>query len=401
MSKGLLNINLPTGTRDIVFDEADLYTEIESRLTGVFKKNGFREIRTPAIEYYDVYDYEPKAIEQDSMYKLTDIGGRLMVMRPDNTMPASRLISTKLRGETLPQKLYYNQSVYKINKGDSGRRSEIIQSGVELIGAGGILGDLACISLALESLRAIGLPFKVEIGHVGYFNSLLDELDLDADERKIVRGYVDAKNSVSLNLMNKMSSFDKIRKIPLLYGGEEVFAQAEALADGNVAALEALGYVKKLYSMLVDAGYGDCIMVDLGIVHKIDYYTGVVFGGYIEGAGEPVLRGGRYDNMLDNFEYHAPATGFGVNVCLVADAMNMADKGVKNDRSNDVVIHFTAESFTAAEKLKKELDASGTSAEYSCFESVCDTVKYARERGIGRVAEVTSDGTKITEVSAL
>nr|MBQ4319366.1 ATP phosphoribosyltransferase regulatory subunit [Clostridia bacterium] len=401
MSKGLMNINLPTGTRDIVYDEADIYTDIENRLTGVFRKNGFREIRTPAIEYYDVYNYEAQAIPQESMYKLTDIGGRLMVIRPDNTMPAARVISTKLRSAGLPQKLYYNQTVYKINTGYTGRRSEIIQSGVELIGADGLTGDLVCISCALQSLRALGLPCKIEIGHVGYFNALVDEFDLDEAEKREVRAFVDAKNSVSLNLMKKMSGFDKIRKIPLLYGGAEVFEEAARLADGNTKALEALDYVKTLYGMLVDAGYGEYVMIDMGIVHKIDHYTGVVFGGYIEGAGEPVLTGGRYDNLLDNFDYHAPATGFAVNVCLVADAMHMLGVKPENDEKERCVICFETAAFAAAEKLKRELDADGIECEYSCFDTFEDTVKYARERGIAKIAEVTANGTKVTEAAAL
>nr|MBQ4318248.1 ATP phosphoribosyltransferase regulatory subunit [Clostridia bacterium] len=401
MSKGLLNINLPTGTRDIVYDEADLYREIENRLTGVFRKNGFREIRTPAIEYYDVYNYEAQAIPQESMYKLTDIGGRLMVMRPDNTMPAARVISTKLRSEGLPQKLYYNQTVYKINKGYTGRRSEIIQSGVELIGAKGLTGDLISISCALQSLKALGMPYKLEIGHVGFFNALVDELDLDDDGKREVRAYVDAKNSVSLGLMNKLAKFDKIRRIPLLYGGSEVFAQAAELAVGNAKALEALEYVKTLYGMLVDAGYGDHVMVDMGIVHQIDYYTGVVFGGYIEGAGEPVLTGGRYDNLLDNFDYHAPATGFAVNVCLVADAMHR--NGVKNESTDAdrCVIFFEADRFADAEKIRCELDGKGIDCEYSCFETLDETINYAKIKGIARIANVTADGTEVKEVASL
>ncbi|MBR3297278.1 MAG: ATP phosphoribosyltransferase regulatory subunit [Firmicutes bacterium] len=401
MSQGLRNINLPLGTRDIVYDEAALYTDIERRLTGVFSANGFREIRTPAIEYHDVYSYEQQAIPEESMYKLTDNTGRLAVLRPDNTMPAARVIATKLRKEPLPQKLYYNQNIYRINSGYSGRRSEIIQSGVELIGAGGMTGDLICLSCAVEALKALELPFKIEIGHVGYFNALLDELDMTDEEKRQTRAFVDAKNSVSLNLSHRLATFDRIRRIPLLYGGEEVFAEAAELAAGNAGALEALNHVSRLYRMLVDAGYGEFVIVDMGIVHKIDYYTGVVFGGYIEGAGEPVLNGGRYDNLLDHFGCQAPATGFAVNVCLVADAMlkNGRSAPLKNERR--CVLHFTPDCFAEAEAYKKALSEKGYLCEYSCFDSFEDTLSYTRTRRIGHIARISKDGAELMEVNAI
>ena len=64
---------------------------------------------------------------------------------------------------------------------------------------------------------------------------------------------------------------------------------------------EALAYLRELYQELDQAGYGGFVRFDLGLVHQIDYYTGVVFRGYVEGAGAPVLSGGRYDNLVELF----------------------------------------------------------------------------------------------------
>lgn len=40
-------------------------------------------------------------------------------------------------------------------------------------------------------------------------------------------------------------------------------------------------------------------MIDLGLAQRNDYYSDIVFSGYVEGSGEPVLIGGRYDKLLD------------------------------------------------------------------------------------------------------
>ena len=70
-------------------------------------------------------------------------------------------------------------------------------------------------------------------------------------------------------------------------------------------------------------------MIDLGIVHSLDYYTGVVFRGYMAGAASPVLAGGRYDTLISRFNNDIPATGFGVNISEVADTIIKANRDAK------------------------------------------------------------------------
>lgn len=387
-----MNQNTPEGTRDIIFDEVSLYTGITDRLSRVFETNGFRPVATPVIEYYDVFDAD-KSIRQESMYKLTDMSGRLVVLRADNTTPMARVAATKLKRLDLPQKLYYNQSIYRINNGWSGRRSEILQSGIEIIGATGIKSDLVCINAAIQSLAALGPDYKIELGHVGYYNAMIKELDLGEDETRRLRTYVERKNA------GKLAEYDKISKIPLLYGGDEVFDRALALSEGNAEATGALAYIRTLYDTLCSSGCSERVMVDMGIVHNIDYYTGTVFRGYIEGAGEPVLTGGRYDNLIKSFGESCPATGFAVNVCLVADTI-MKKNGVPEHEKPEYIIHFDADSFTGAEHFRQTLESKGIRYEYSCFDDLNKTVSYAADKSIPNIAYADKSGVKIMTVGS-
>ncbi|MBO5220136.1 MAG: ATP phosphoribosyltransferase regulatory subunit, partial [Clostridia bacterium] len=345
MSK--LNKNIPEGTRDLLYSEADLYEKVTSDFTKIYESAGFGRVVTPAIENYDLIAAINRSIQQENLYKLTDNTGHLLVIRPDNTTPIARVAATKLKNAVLPQKLYYNQSIYRINSENSGKRNEILQSGIELVGAGGLKSDLLCIMTALETLKCLNLNLKLEIGHVCYFNALLSELNLSEDEAITVRSFVEAKNFVSLNMFDKNLQNEKIRKLPLLYGNEEVFAEAEKLAEGNADAIAALDYVRALYDLLVSAGYGDDIMIDMGIVHKFDYYTGLVFRGYIDNAGEPVLKGGRYDKLLDSFDFDTPATGFAINVCAVVDSLIKAGN-LPAMRHADAIVHCDDATVAAA-----------------------------------------------------
>ncbi len=382
MSK--LDKTIPEGTRDLLYQEAELYNAISSDFAKIYEAAGFSLISTPNIENYNLFTAVNPSLREENIYKLTDNTGKLLVIRPDNTTPIARVVATKLKGATLPQKLYYNQHIYRVNGENSGMRGEILQSGIELVGGGGIKSDLLCIITALEVLKSIGLDFKLEIGHVGYFNALISSMELDEDEAMTVRTFVEAKNFVSLNMFDKNLRNDTIRRLPLLYGNAEVFAEAEKLADGNTQALAALSYVKTLYDTLNSAGYGEHIMVDMSMVHKFDYYTGTVIRGYIDRAGEPVLKGGRYDKLLEKFDYDVPATGFGVNVCAVADALIKSGR-LMEENPADAIVHYTPNTVGAAVELMNSYRESGKICEMSVFDTIEETEEYAKKMQIKKV----------------
>ena len=392
------NKKLPEGMRDTLFGDVLLCRDIEKRLSKAYLAAGFRQIMTPAVEYMSVFDNDSLGMLEESMYKLTDNGGHLAVLRADNTMPMARVAATKLRNEPLPLKLYYDQKIYRINNDYSGHRSEILQSGVEFIGVSGLRADLIILTTALEALKSLGTGYKLEIGNAAFCNALIEALGLDEKENRKVKALIDTKNTVSLgNSADGANGIDKIRRIPLLFGGSEVFAEAKELAAGNEAALSALDYVMTLYSALDEAGWGDKVLIDLGIVNTMDYYTGAVFRGYIDGAGEPVLIGGRYDRLIASFGYDTPATGFAVNVGLVADTLSKSGRRTEYDIS-EYMVNFSPDSYGKAAALTNEYRAKGIRVELSPFDSVENTLEYARKTGIRRVAAVTNEKTEIIDV---
>ena len=383
-----LNLTIPEGTRDLLYREARLYDSVCADFNRIYESAGFSKISTPTVENYDLFTKVNPSLKDENIYKLIDNTGHLLVIRPDNTTPIARVVATKLKGAPLPQKLYYNQHIYRVNSDYSGMRNEMLQSGIELVGASGIKSDLLCIMTALDTLRSLGLNFKLEIGHVGYFNALVSEMALSEDEIMTVRSFVEAKNFVSLGMFDKNLQNDVIRQLPLLYGSEEVFEAAEKLAGGNADALAALDYVRSLYGALCDAGYADNIMVDMGMVHKFDYYTGTVMRGYIDRAGEPVLKGGRYDKLLCQFDYDVPATGFAINVCAVCDALIKSGK-LEGEKHSDAVVYYSVDRLQDAIKIREEYAAKGLVCELSVFDTLEATREYAAAMRIAEVVDLT------------
>jgi ATP phosphoribosyltransferase regulatory subunit len=82
-------------------------------------------------------------------------------------------------------------------------------------------------------------------------------------------------------------------------------------------------------------GLEDQIIIDFGLVNQADYYSSIVFRGYIRSVGEPVLSGGRYDHLLKDFGYDVPAIGFAFNVDLLSlNILKKLDDTYSAERAN-------------------------------------------------------------------
>lgn len=390
---------VPEGTCDQLFKECDALRNVQRHMTELFKSRGFNEVITPSIEFYDVFDGTANAMPQEIMYKLIDNKGRILVLRPDNTLPVVRVASTKLKGFQPPLRLFYNQNVFRVSPAHSGRRDEIPQCGVELLGVGGIKADLEVIITAIEALKSVTDNFRFEIGHVGFFKTIINELNAADEEKEQIRKYIEAKNYPALAKILEESSLPDtyilaLIELPRLFGGEEVFKRAFEIAP-NTAAADTIRYLQSIYDLLCSMGYKDNIMVDLGLVQQIDYYTGVAFRGYIQGSGEQVLSGGRYDGLSDMFGAEMPATGFAVNTEAVARCANLEHRGAKTD----VIVFYELGCAKSAFEYVGKLTKSGLICEISDFSSLDETRGYARVKGIKRIDIVAADGAEVRTVT--
>lgn len=382
------NLLTPEGTKDYLFEEAVLRRTIENKLRDAFYFRGYHEVVTPSIEFLDVFSIADNGMPIEQMYKLVDTKGRLMVLRPDSTMPIARLCATRLKNEQMPLRLYYNQPVFSVNPSLRGRSDEMMQTGIELIGAAASKkSDIEVLVTAIKAMEALKIEnFRIELGHIGLFNSLVTALNLTATEREQIRQLIEDKNYPALNdLLDQLENqqiASIIKMLPRLFGGQEVFAKARRLMSGQQGA-EIVDYLESLYQSLSTLGLGEKLTVDLGIVNRTEYYTGIVFKGYVEGYGKDVLSGGRYDSLLKEFGEDLGAIGFAVNV-------DSAVKALLNHREHklvpvDVMVYAEAGYEMEALEYIAKLAEVKMVAEYSLFDTVEQTLCYAKEKGAGRL----------------
>ena len=87
---------LPEGTRDLILDECVIKRSIERDIDGMFESWGYKEVITPTVEFYETFNYNSQTLKEEDMYKFFDNRGRILVLRPDMTIPIARVVETKI-----------------------------------------------------------------------------------------------------------------------------------------------------------------------------------------------------------------------------------------------------------------------------------------------------------------
>ena len=319
------NISTPEGTRDLLFASCRALRKAENAIRATLEDKGYSEIITPAVEYYDVFAQANPELDQDTMLKIVDKSGRICVARPDNTTPIARIAATRLDDAALPVRLYYSQKVFRSVSGGHGHKGEFLQIGAELIGADGLPADLDSLTAARAALGSTGAEtFRNELGQAEIYTARLEALGVDAATAESIRRLIENKSFAALGDVltpyHNRPEAKALYAMPQLFGGIEVLDEVEVLT-GNVRVLGAIAYLRRLYAALDEAGFGGSVMIDLGLVHEMDYYTGIMFRGYCGGAGAAILAGGRYNALCAKFGKDMPAGGFGIDVESVAESL--------------------------------------------------------------------------------
>ena len=322
----LKNFEKPIGFRDLLPEVTNQKRIIENRLQTLFSRWGYQEMTTPTLEF-DQTVGKASAIEDAKMFRLLDRLGNTLVLRPDMTAPIARVVSSILRNETLPIRLSYHANVFRAQENEAGRFSEFYQSGIELIGEKTPDADAEVLTLAIQSLKEVGIDtFQIVVGHMGYIEGLFAEYVQDEDKKNALkealaeRNFVGYRKYVEENIESEKGK-ESLIELLQLQGDLESLGKALEIAssDGAKQAIEELQQIWQLVQLYqVEAN----LTFDLTLVPHLEYYTGMVFEGNGEGIGFPVCSGGRYDSLLAMFNNPQYATGFALHMDRIIELTN-------------------------------------------------------------------------------
>lgn len=352
----------PEGVRDIYSRECSQKHQLQDRIRKVFQGYGYEEIETPTFEYFEVFSREVGTVPSRDLYKFFDREGNTLVLRPDFTPSVSRACATYFSPEKEVVTLSYTGQTFVNSSSYQGRLKETTQMGVERIGDDSPEADAELLAMTVECLLASGLrEFQVSVGQVDYFKSLLEEAELDEEAEERLRELIAEKNYFGVeelvegqNLNQDLSA--ALQQIPHLFGSREVLERARSLTD-NPMAVQAVERLEKIYEIMKIYGYEKYISFDFGMVSKIQYYTGIIFQAYTYGTGEPLVKGGRYNDLLKHFGTPAASIGFVIVVDSLLTALSR-QKIETFQEEEPYVLTYTEdmleEAVVKAQRLRKE-----------------------------------------------
>lgn len=391
-------IHTPTGVSDILPAECNKKKEIENTLWTVFASFGYREVETPTFEYYDVFEGVGGQISQETMYKFFDEHGHILTLRPDITTSIARMAATKETGEIFPLRYCYTGSVFRAEKTQGARQREFTQTGIELIGSDTPRADAEVIGAAIEAVLAVGIEdFQMEIGQVAFFNGLVEQAGLNAEDIEKLRERIDCKDSLGIRELTEQLDLEESVKslmidLPYLFGGREVIEKA--YVNGlNETSKNALNNISRIYELLCEYGFEQYISIDLGMLQSIDYYTGSIFKCYTHGIAFPVCAGGRYDRLMSRFGVDTGAVGVAFGINRILSALRRAGTEIEPQMPAATLIFTEQNADAQSYEIAFHLRVSGCLAEmYLEDGDYHDAEQYAEKSGAGCMLRVFSDG---------
>lgn len=395
----------PGGMQDILKGNSFNKRNAEEKLRKLYLNNGFTEIETPLIEFYDVFAASGSETAMKSPFKMIDEKGRILTLRPDMTIPAARVASTKLKEEDIPVKFFYSGKCFRAAEYNAGMAREFTQSGVEIIGSNSLFYDGLMIVMAIKAMKTIGLDeFAIELGQVDFFKCLMDLADFGEEDSEKIRLLIDSKDFFGVEEMLVGRQINPevknlLLNLPTLYGKKDMLIEVKSKTSDK-RLLKAIDQLLQLLEILDEFGVSEYISVDLGMVSRLDYYTGIIFRGMTYGMGFPILGGGRYDTLCEKFGKSMPATGFSLELDRVLTAIYRNKGELQNGYSADSIVCFKENLIKDAVMVSGALKQQGLKIELAPIEKNIQNIRdYALNKGIKGIVVVKENG--IVEVENL
>lgn len=361
--------------------------EVIFRLRALFEQFGYRKFKMSKFEEYDFYADNKSFLSSESILTFHGLDGKLLALKPDVTLS---IVKNTKGSYQMPERVYYNENVYRARKGFD-EYKEIMQVGLEYVGEVDRYATLEVIWLAQKSLTMISSDYIMDLSHMGFAMGMIEGLGLSASRNEVLLKGISQKNPHSIRALCAQFGIEEkatetLVDIAALYGPmAEALPRAKALC-ANTRMEQAVAELEEVYTALKANGGSEKINLDFSIANGMDYYTGIIFQGFIDGVASSILSGGRYDNLVHKLGKNADAIGFAVYLDLL-EGYETRQKAYDTD-----ILLLYEENTDAAALLKSVEMLTGNGQSVMVQKQNNGTVKYKqlwtmKERGLEILAE--------------
>ncbi len=341
-------------------DEKAIY-----ELRSLYEKYGFIQYKMSKFEEYDLYVKNKDFLVSDSIITFNDTNGKLLALKPDVTLS---IIKNTQDSENCVQKVYYNENVYRVSKGTHTFK-EIMQTGLECVGDIDTYNICEVVSLAAKSLNAISDSFVLDISHMGIISAVLNSLDIPDDEKDEVLKCIGEKNTHDIKKICDKYGADCTNIVELVSTYGNIGDVTEKLKQMDCDFADALNELERINQFIIHEGFEKCVKLDFSIANDMNYYSGIVMRGFIEGIPTGILSGGQYDKLMAKMGRKSGAVGFAVYL----DLLERLNENIKKYDVDTVLLYENADELAIANLMKMFTD-NGNSV--LAVKSIPDNMKY-------------------------
>lgn len=327
------------------------------------KNAGYKQVSTPYFEDYEVYRNYDK-LDKLNMTKIIDKDGKILVLRPDATIPIAKIVSSKFEDEKEIVKLCYLTTIFREYKSPKSYGRDFLQGGVELFGKDSSEIDYEVINLSIDMLREIGFNnIQLDIGNIAFQEGFFQSLNIENNIKENIKNLIETKNindireyvePLNINREDK----DFIYALPKLFGEyNETISKAKKYCK-NSNMTKALERIENIYEIIKNEKLKIKVKLDLSFTNNLNYYTDLIFKVYAGSLHVPVVSGGRCNNLAEDFGKHRPCCGFGINV-------NLVDEYLDDDKYDDVIHIALAKGRVHKQAMKRFEECGLVFPEYS------------------------------------
>lgn len=299
------------------FEESSMRSDerIAYALRELYGSYGYSRFKMGKFEEYELYVRNKDFLTGDRMITFTDGDGTLLALKPDVTIS---IIKNTQDGDNAVRKVYYQENVYRTGRGETSFR-EIMQTGLECIGALDAYQVFEVILLAVKSLELISSDYMLDLSHMGLVSGIMALAGVPEEQYARVLSSVREKNPTELMAFCKEFKLSD-RSSNLLgllidtYGSIHTVLNLLEPYCTEEAAKKALEELRIIDRLLTVNGLKERVQIDFSVVNDMDYYNGIVFQGFIKGLADGVLSGGRYDKLVEKMGKQFSAIGFAITL---------------------------------------------------------------------------------------
>ncbi len=402
--------------------EQIVFNRMISIIRSNFELYGFAPIETPAVERRQTLT--SKGGDEKEIYALQRLhagededASTEMALHFDLTVPLARYVSMHQNDLTFPFKRYQIQKVWRGERPQAGRYREFYQCDIDIIGREklSIENDAEMPAVIYKIFREMEIgEFTISMNNRKFITGYLQSLGIKTSDIPEVLHVIDKRDKVGIQQMVTDLSAYLSKEVAQDLGkflvpqqdpekALEFFAtKGDEINDlVGQGAREILATLRSIKKHGVPAAY---IMLDLGIVRGLDYYTGTVYETQLAMYPElgSVCSGGRYENLASTFSNTA-LPGVGISIGLSRIMTYLFDQGAfetKNSSPSHVLVTTMDDTFiedyrSITALLRNNFIPTEMYAEEGKFEK---QLKYAHSKGIRHVIIMGEDEKKEDKV---